>query len=43
MLAYILFHAFITLNLKPATRQLYTKLHLARAIAAELYGNCRAP
>ena len=49
MLAYNLFHAFITLNLKPAIRQLYTKLHLARAIAAELYGmnnrviNCRAP
>ena len=43
MLAYNLFHAFITLNLKPSIRQLYTKLHLARAIAAELYGNSRAP
>ena len=49
MLAYNLFHAFITLNLKPAIRQLYTKRHLSRAIAAELYGmnkrvtNCRAP
>jgi len=45
MLAYNLFHAFITLNLKPAIRQLYTKLHLARAVAAELYGmnKCRAP
>lgn len=43
MLAYNLFHAFITLNLKPAIRQLYTKLHLSRAIAAELYGSCRAP
>lgn len=49
MLAYNLFHAFISLNLKPAVRQLYTKLHLARAVAAELYAmdnrvtNCRAP
>jgi hypothetical protein len=49
MLAYNLFHAFITLNLKPAIRQLYTKLHLSRAVAAELYAmnnrvtNCRAP
>jgi len=49
MLAYNLFHAFITLNLKPAIRQIYTKLHLARAVAAELYttndhlANCRAP
>jgi hypothetical protein len=49
MLAYNLFHAFITLNLKPVIRQLYTKLHLAHAIAAELYAmnnrvtNCRAP
>ncbi len=37
MLAYNLFHAFITLNLKPAIRQAYTKLHLARIVAAELY------
>jgi hypothetical protein len=49
MLAYNFFHAFITLNLKPAIQQLYTKLHLARAVAAELYAmnsrvtNCRAP
>jgi hypothetical protein len=43
MLAYNLFHAFITLNLKPVIRQLYSKLHLARVIAAEVYGNCRAP
>ncbi|MEW6715462.1 MAG: transposase [Nitrospirota bacterium] len=48
MLAYNLFHAFITLNLKPAIRQIYTKLHLARVVAAELYANsrftnCRAP
>jgi hypothetical protein len=49
MLAYNLFHAFITLNLKPAIRQLHTKLHLALASAAELHGmnnriiNCRAP
>ena len=43
MLAYNLFHAFITLNLKPAVRQLYTKLHLARALAAEVYRSCRAP
>lgn len=38
MLAYNLFHAFITLNLKAAIRQVYTKLHLARIIAADLYG-----
>jgi len=43
MLAYNLFHAFITLNLKPDIRRLYTKLHLARAVTAELYGYCRAP
>lgn len=49
MLAYNLFHAFITLNLKPAIRKFYTKLHLARIMAAELYEmssrseNCRAP
>lgn len=49
MLAYNLFHAFITLNLKAAIRQVYTKLHLARVLSAELYGlngrfrTCRAP
>ena len=49
MLAYNLFHAFITLNLKSVIRYAYTKLGLARAIAAELYGmnsrftRCRAP
>ncbi len=49
MLAYNLFHTFITLNLKPAIRHLYTKLHLARAVATELYAmnnriiNGRAP
>lgn len=49
MLAYNLFHAFITLNLKPVIRHGYTKLGLSRAIAAELYGmnsrftSCRAP
>lgn len=43
MLAYNLFHSFIALNLKPALRQRYTKLHLARVLTAELYGNCRAP
>ena len=37
MLAYNLFHAFIALNLKSAIRQLHTKLHLARAVTAELY------
>ena len=43
MLTYNLFHAFITLNLKATIRQLYTKLHLACAVAAALYVNCRAP
>jgi len=37
MLAYNLFHAFIHLNLKPAIRCAYTKHHLARIVAAELY------
>ena len=37
MLAYNLFHAFIHLNLKPAIRGAYTKLHMARLVAAELY------
>ncbi len=43
MLAYNLFHAFIALNLKPVIRNMYTKLHLARAVAAELYVNSRVP
>jgi hypothetical protein len=49
MLAYNLFHTFITLNLKSAIRHRYTKLHLARAVATELYAmnnrltNGRAP
>lgn len=37
MLAYMLFHAFINCNLKPAIRDKYTKSHLAKIIAAELY------
>lgn len=37
MLAYILFHAFIGLNLKPAIRYSHTKTHWARVITAELY------
>jgi hypothetical protein len=49
MLAYNLFHPFITLNLKSAIRHRYMKLHLACAVAMELYGinnrttNGRAP
>jgi hypothetical protein len=38
MLAYNLFHAFIHLNLKPIVRRAYTKHHLGRMVAAELYG-----
>lgn len=38
MLAYNLFHAFIHLNLKPIVRTAYTKHHLGRMVAAELYG-----
>ena len=37
MLAYNLFHAFIHLNLKPVVRTAYTKHHLGRLVAAELY------
>lgn len=37
MLAYILFHAFIKLNLKPQIRDRYTKSHWARLVTAELY------
>jgi len=37
MLAYILFHAFIGLNLKPGIRNKHTKTHWARIITAELY------
>jgi hypothetical protein len=46
MLAYNLFHAFITLNLKPIIRMAYTKFHLARLVSAELYAgslNCHSP
>lgn len=37
MLAYILFHAFISRNLKPQLRNKHTKKHLAMMITAELY------
>ena len=37
MLAYNLFHAFISLNLKPALRFRRTALHWAQHISAELY------
>ena len=37
MLAYNLFHAFITLNMKPVLRQAHTKLHLLVIIASEFY------
>lgn len=37
MLAFILFHAFIGLNLKPEIRSKHTKTHWARIITAELY------
>jgi len=37
MLAYNLFHAFIYRNLKPVVRRRYSKLHLARVTAAEIY------
>jgi hypothetical protein len=46
MLAYTLFHAFVTLNLKPIIRTAHTKLHLARLVAAELYSGslyCHSP
>jgi Transposase DDE domain len=47
MLAYNLFHAFITLNLKAIIRAVHTKLHLARLVSAELYAssplNCHSP
>lgn len=36
ILAYNLFHAFINCNLKPVIRAMYTKKHIARAVAAEL-------
>lgn len=36
LLAYNLFHAFINCNLKQVIRTLYTKKHIARAVAAEL-------
>ena len=37
MLAYILFHAFIGLNLKPEIRYKHTKAYWAQVITAELY------
>jgi Transposase DDE domain len=37
MLAYNLFHAFITLNIKPALRRAHTKLHFLLIIASDLY------
>ncbi len=37
MLAYTLFHAFISRNLQPEIRYRYSKLHWARLITAELY------
>ncbi|MGD1076663.1 MAG: transposase [Thermodesulfovibrionales bacterium] len=37
MLAYNLFHAFITLNMKPILRRAHTKLHLLVIIASEFY------
>jgi hypothetical protein len=37
MLAYILFHAFISRNLKPVFRYRHTKRHLAEMITAEIY------
>jgi len=36
-IAFILFHAFIGLNLKPEIRYKYSKLHWARTITAELF------
>jgi hypothetical protein len=36
-IAFILFHAFISLNLKPELRYKYSKLHWARLITAELF------
>ena len=46
MLAYNLFHAFITLNLKPIIRGAHTKLHFARLVSAGLYAGsprCHSP
>jgi len=43
MLSYILFHAFINLNLKPALRGKYTKAHWARVICADLYLEINLP
>jgi hypothetical protein len=36
-IAFILFHAFICLNLKPEIRYKYTKMHWVRIITAELF------
>jgi hypothetical protein len=35
--AFILFHAFLVLNVKPALRQGKSKTHWARVMAAEIY------
>ena len=43
VIAYNLFHAFISLNLKPAIINSYTKLHLARSLTAVLCRSCRSP
>jgi len=37
MVAYTLFHVLIYRNLKPAVRHRYSKQHLARVIAAQIY------
>lgn len=37
MLAYIIFHAFLKLNLKSHLRNKYSKLHFLRLITAEIY------
>jgi len=37
LLAYNLFHALISLNVKPQVRARHTDLHFARLIAAEFY------
>jgi len=37
MIAFILFHAFIGLNLKPEVRYKYSKMHWVRIITAELF------
>ena len=39
MLACNLFHAFYALQLKVALRRRFTRLHIARTLASELYHN----